>query len=389
MQKRKVLIAIHQLNYGGVQKSLIPALNAIDYDKNDVTLYVRKDRLELLPYINSNVSRVIINRDRTRYYRKPYSVLLLFLMKLKLLFKQDTTSVNNRLKEYVLKQQMKYEKKHYFNNEYFDVAIAYIQRYSAQFVADYVKADKKIMFYHGSTDEEHERHERIMNSFDKIIGVSSGVVDVLKGLYPKYADKMYCLENYVDAGEVRKRSTEQQINISDEKIKLCSCGRMTNVKGFDMAVEAAKILKDKSIDFIWYIVGDGPERANIENKISLSGLQEYFVITGMKENPYPYIKSCDIYVQPSYEEAYGLTIREAIALYKPVVSTATVGGKTIIQNDYNGKICDINSDSLAESILALINDESLRKNIVKNISQIDYMDDLKRYKEKWAKILEV
>ena len=58
MIKRKVLIVIHQLNIGGAQKALISALNAIDYTENDVTLYVRKNRLDLLPFVNKNVSKI-------------------------------------------------------------------------------------------------------------------------------------------------------------------------------------------------------------------------------------------------------------------------------------------------------------------------------------------
>ena len=76
MEKRKVFIAIHQLNLGGAQKALISALNAIDYSENEVTLYVRKNRLDLLPQVNCNVSNIIINKDHTRYYRKLYAVLL-------------------------------------------------------------------------------------------------------------------------------------------------------------------------------------------------------------------------------------------------------------------------------------------------------------------------
>ena len=63
MKKRKVFIAIHQLNLGGAQKALISALNAIDYAENEVTLYVRKDRLDLLSQVNRNVSNIIINKD--------------------------------------------------------------------------------------------------------------------------------------------------------------------------------------------------------------------------------------------------------------------------------------------------------------------------------------
>ena len=109
MTKRKVLIAVHQLNLGGVQKALISALNAIDYSKNDVTLYVRKNRTDLLSEVNPNISRIIINQDKTKYYRKPYAIWLQLL----LIF-QNNDKNRKRLNDYLISAQMKYEKKTLF-----------------------------------------------------------------------------------------------------------------------------------------------------------------------------------------------------------------------------------------------------------------------------------
>ena len=109
MNKRKVFIAIHQLNIGGAQKALLEALNAIDYSENEVTLYVRKDRLELLPQVNPSVSSIIVNRDHTRYYRKPYAVWLHILSKLRSVFGRDARSIEEKLRQYVIKKQRQYE----------------------------------------------------------------------------------------------------------------------------------------------------------------------------------------------------------------------------------------------------------------------------------------
>ena len=79
MPKKKVLFAVHQLNIGGVQKSLIQALNAVDYNENEVTLYIRKNRVDFLSEVNPAVSEIIINNDKTVYYRKPFAILLQIL----------------------------------------------------------------------------------------------------------------------------------------------------------------------------------------------------------------------------------------------------------------------------------------------------------------------
>ena len=84
MSKKNVLFVAHHLTIGGVQKSLVSALNCVDYENNNVTLYIRKNRLDLLPFINKNV-KVVINQDKRHYYRFPRSLYLQTIIKLKTL----------------------------------------------------------------------------------------------------------------------------------------------------------------------------------------------------------------------------------------------------------------------------------------------------------------
>lgn len=390
MEKRNILFVIHQMNYGGVQKAALSALNAINYSENEVTLYVRKNRLQLLPQVNKNVSRIIVNQDATHYYRKPYMVYLLICKYLfKLLRRKNREEVTQKkIVKYLNDSQMNYEKSHYFNNgEEYDIAISYIQGYTSKFVADYIQAKKKIMFYHDSTDSVHEIHEKIMPLFDSIVGVNAGVQKVLEGLYPAFAHKMTFVENYVDADEVRKKSKDFLVDRSEGKTILCSCGRLTPVKGFDLAVEAAKILKDTNIEFFWYFVGDGPERTKLEQMIQAYGLDGNIQITGMQDNPYPYMEACDIYVQPSYEESFGLTIAEAKILNKAIVTTKTVGGLIQIQQEINGLLCDIESTSMAKAIIRYKNENELRNIIVDRLENSNYREEYKKVCLQWEDLL--
>lgn len=389
MPKRKVLIAVHQLNLGGAQKALISALNAIDYSENDVTLYIRKDRVDLIDSVNINVSDIIINKDNTKYYRKPYTAFLELLIRINKVFKRDTEKIIQKQVEYIEKQQYRFEYAHYFsNNKKYDLAISYIQGNTAEFVQKYVNADRKVMFFHTSTDDHHELHEQIMKGFDRIICVSPGALEAVKGFYPQYADKMSCIENYVDADEIRRNADEYDPDYPKNKLILCSCGRMTSVKGFDLAVESAKILKEKDLDFKWFFVGDGPDRGKIEQLISDYQLTDFITITGLQQNPYPYIKHCDIYVQPSYEESQGLTIVESQILLRPIVSTATIGAKSMINDGINGLLSKINPLSLSERTLRLANSRNLRSLYAKELSKKDYQEDHTRFCRQWSDLLD-
>ena len=389
MEKRKVLFVAHHLTVGGAQKSMVAALKAIDYDENDVTLYVRKKRLTLLPEINDRV-KVIVNDDQTHYYRNIGALWSLLRIKLLECLKKERKAeeIRESLSDSIRQKMMDHEYSRYFSGQHYDVAISYIQGYTADLVAEKIDADKKYVFYHSSTDEAHEFHEKAFAKYDGIIGAGDRIRDVVRELYPHYREKVGSLANYVDAEAVRAKADEYIPEVTGEKIRICSCGRLNVVKGFDLAIETAKQLKEKSISFIWYFVGDGPEREKLEKMIEDYDLTEEIVITGMQQNPYPWIKAADIYVQPSYEEAHPLTIIEAQILCKPVVTTATVGGKYLVKDGVNGLVADINASALAEKIESLIRNKDLRKQMETALRDVDHSEEFDDYKAAWKALLE-
>lgn len=386
--KKKVLFVIHQLNIGGAQKAFLAALDAIDYERNEVTIYIRKKRLDFFSQINSNVSKIIINEDRTKYYRRPYAIVLqLIQIACKALGRNDQR-ITDILQKYIVDSQMRYEKQHYFSDGViYDTAICYIQGYHALFVSRYIDAKRKILFYHDSVDELHAIHEKVMADYAEIYCVSNEAQREIQNCYPQYAEKISLLENIVNANEIRRKAAEMTSFSQSQSLTFCSCGRMAKVKGFDLAVEAARILKDNGINFKWLFVGDGPERLTVESLVASYCLKDQIIFMGMQKNPYPYIKLCDIYVQPSYEEAQPLSIIEAQILLRPVVSTKTAGGKALIQDGINGILTGINAQSLAEGITRLFNDVPLREAMTGELEKIDYTEKEKRFKEQWSRLL--
>lgn len=389
MKKKKLLIVAHHLTIGGVQKSLIAALKVIDYEKFDVTLYLRKNRTDLLPFIDERVN-VIINDDKRHYYRKPYAIILQILIAVfgVLGKKEKTEKLNQKLSDAIVKYGMDYEKKRFFNSVKYDIAIAYVHGYPALFVAECVNADKKFVFYHASVDELHNIHENIINKFCKVVAIHNEQKELIKQWYPEIADKVAIVENYCDKALIEAQSQEYSVEKPKDKTILCSCGRFSKVKGFDLAVKAAKLLKDKRVPFVWFLIGDGPERANIEKLVEKYSLQEEIIITGMQKNPYPYINSCDIYVQPSYEDAMPLTLIEARRLNKPMVTTGTVGGNNLVDDGVDGLICGITAQAIADAVEKLIKDKDTFENMKTNLKNIDYSEELNKYKTQWQKLLE-
>ncbi len=387
--KKTILIVAHHLTIGGVQKSLISTLKALEYDKYDVTLYLRKNRTTLIDYVDKRVN-VIINDDKNHYYRKPstfFYQLLIFICKFLNLKKQEK-DFNEKLGHLIQKYSMNYEKKTFFQNKKYDIAVSYVQGYEALFVSDYINADKKYVYFHTSTNDLPNVHKKIIDKFDKVIGLHENQKKLISKWYNIDERRIVLISNYVDTEIIKKQSNEYSVVFVKDYITFCSCGRFSFVKGFDLALKTAKILREKNINFKWYFVGDGPERNNLEKLIDKYNLQNNIVISGMQTNPYPYMACCDIYIQPSYEESQGITMLEALRLNIPVISTATIGGCSVIENGRNGLLSEINEYDLANKISTLIDDKLLYDKITRNLKNIDYTKEFEVFKKQWSNLLE-
>ena len=388
MVKRKILFVVNHLTVGGVQKSLISALNAIDYEKNDVTLYLRKNRTTLLPFINENV-KTIINDDRNHYYRSLPAILLQIRISFQKLFRKDCKLLEEKLRYYIVSRKMAYEQKTYFSKDAFDIAVSYVEGYPAQFVGECINAARKVVFIQGSTDEMHEIHEKIFPAFDDIVVEHEDIERLLRLRYGDLVDgKIKILDNYCYYKLIRRLGAETPIKKDSNRLIVCTCARFEYVKGIDIAVEAARILRDKGYDFKWYLVGDGTARSEVEALIDKYSLKDKIELTGILTNPYPYMASADIYVQPSREEALSIAMLESQILCVPMVSTKTAGGIAMVEEGVNGLLSEISPESLANAIEKMINDDSLRASIKDRLSKIDYSAKEEEYRNKWDALLE-
>lgn len=386
---KKILFISPSLRQGGVEHSLVTALSVLDLSKYSITLYTYTDMMDLLPRVPAGIT-VINGVDRTKYFRKPLSILLLliyYLMKF-IGLRKYADRIQNRMYKYIHKLKVEYPYKKYFRKKEFDVVVSYSLHIGTEMSLK-IKANKHYVFMHSSDPTYHyETLSKTIADMDKIVCVSEGVKQVYQSVFEKHFDKFMVINNYVDAQQIIKKSKEPFVFEKGNKIILCSCGRLSEEKGFDLAVEAAHILKEKGIDFIWYFIGDGAVRKSIESLIDKYDLNDYVIITGFKENPYPYIKNSDIYVQPSYQEAQPLVILEAMSLGKAVVSTKTVGGKYILKDGKEGVLVDFDGEAIADGIISLAEDDELRKSFENLYTLEDNLKEKQIYIDKLEELLQ-
>lgn len=389
MEKKKILFVVHHLTIGGVQKSLISALNAMDYNKYDITLYVQKNRTVLLPYVNKNV-KIVVNESKKSYYRKPYSVLLQGIIAFCGLpgLKAAKEKYSRKLVEYINDAMMSDERDRYFKNEKFDAAVAYAALSEAPFVAEYIEADRKIVCFQGSTIDRPDMQPVILPLFDKVVVEDGSIKEMLTDSIPPLKGKISIIENYTDSDFILRQADEYTVDTPESVPVLCTVGRMAYIKGFDLAAQAAAILKESGKKFRWYFVGDGPEREAVQKIVEDNGLQHDVIFAGMQKNPYPYFSICDIFVQPSREEAMSIAALESQVLHKPLVTTATVGGMNICKDGETGIVTEISAEGLADGITKLLEDRDLMNKISANLQLTDFGKEKERYKKQWDEILE-
>lgn len=373
---RKILFVVNSLNIGGSEKSLISLLNNMDYSKYEIDLLIFTRGGDFEKYIPKEVNIL----ESPEYYKflltdKKYSI----VNKIRFLYYRMKTSIKLRInlnkKNRIQSEQVLYKSQKKVLEEVdkgYDVAIAYSQGMPTYFIADKVKADKKIAWIncdYKMTGYNKEIDYEFYKKIDKMIAVSQYGKKSIISVNKNYEYKTEIILDIVDPTLIEKMSDENIVFEDKSNINICTVARLiTHYKGYDMAIKAAKLLKDDGYKFKWYAVGEGEDRNKLEEMIHELGLQEEFILLGKKINPYPYMKNCDIYVQPSRNEGFGLTVIEAKILKKPIVCTNFNTSKEIINNGINGLIVDMSEQEIYKGIKSYIDDKNLMKKVQINLN---------------------
>ena len=218
-----------------------------------------------------------------------------------------------------------------------------------------MNADYKNVGHNRDFDKE------IYAEYNGIVCVSDKLRKMFIQVFPEYAGRCSTIFDIQNAALIEKMAQEK-IELTKHGTTLVTVGRLVPQKGYDIAAEAAMILKERGGEFHWYIVGDG-DRASIEADIVRYGIGDCFTLLGAKANPYPYMKAADIYVQTSKFEGYCLTLAEARMLNVPCVTTAFDVVYDQMIDGENGLVVDMNAPAVAGGIERLMNDADLYAHI--------------------------
>lgn len=376
---KKVLFVIDSLGCGGAEKSLVSLLPLLNREKYNIHLWILK---------RGGVFETLLP-DYVKIQSEPrYSL----FEKIKLHIAQLLFSLALRKNAFLQKHEHGAETlwkctgwAYKVPNQQFDVAIAYQQGVPTYLVSTKINAKRKVAWINAdifSVGYNTDYNAYFYSQYNAIVPVSNKLEFMLREGYSKFSDRFHCVYDIINPTLIINQASEA---ISEQHvfdyITIVTTGRLALPKNHILAVKAAKLLRDRGYRFKWLFIGEGGERSSIENLINEYELQDKVLLLGMKTNPYPYVARCDIYVQTSAFEGFGLAIAEAKILGKPIVSTNFDVVHDQLKHGENGLIAEMTPESVAENIIRLLEDDDLRNHLVANVNKEEnttYMSEVEK-----------
>lgn len=381
MSKKQLLIVSGGMEIGGIERSLLGLLGELDYEKYDVDLLLFSVSGEFLPLVDKRCN-LLPEISQCAVMAQPIVTALK---------KQPIIGLNRLIQRYIVSHKygiddgsgfemlsaywkscvkfMPEQKKEY------DAAISFT--WPHEYVAKKVNAKKKIAWIHTDytvAKMDFEKDSQTWDMFDKIAGVSDEVCAAFKKMYPSISGKkILTIENILSPAFVRAQAEMECAEEIESGCKtILSVGRFCHQKAFELIPQYCRIMLNKGCRFKWYLIGYGGDEELIHNETKKHGVEENLIILGKKTNPYPYMAACDVYAQPSRYEGKAVTVREAQILGKPVLITNFETAPSQVRDGFDGVICEMTPQAVADSIIDLLNDENKRIQLSENCMSGDY-----------------
>ena len=384
---KRILIAIHYLEIGGAETALTGLLNAIDYTRVDVDLFLYSHRGEMLAYVPKEVNLLPeipeyaqIERPIKQVLKDGYLRIALARLKAKIqswrYLRRRRVAESTAVMQYAAEALSPLLPQINPSAEY-DLAISFLNPHNI--VRDKVRARKKACWIHNDysvVDVNAEQELPVWSAFDSIISISESVTKAFLKAFPSLADKVVLMENILLPSFIRKRADEFDVTDQmrkDPGICLLSVGRFSHQKNYDNVPQICRSIVEAGIANVkWYIIGYGKDERLMRLKIAQSGMEDHVIILGKKTNPYPYIKACDIFVQPSRYEGKSIAVREAQILCKPVVATNYPTPSSQIADGIDGVLAPMDNDGCARAIVNFIGNKAKQEAIIQYLRTHDY-----------------
>ncbi len=332
----KVLFVLENLSGGGAERVLVNLANNMAQRGHDVSV-------RLLAGEGVNIDKL---SDKVKY---------------SFVFRKSFKGMNYL---HLLPHRMIYSK---IVNDKYDVVIPYLHGVLTKIVSYAMENQKTAAFLHANMENSPFMHElkksgtvnKVFDTYDRIISVSRDVQESFIRATGINDDRLCVLYNTFDVDGIRAKAKEEyRDKFGDGCIRLCSVGKLQQVKGYLRLVEAVGKLRRDGINCVLTIVGEGEQRAETERLISESGLNDHITLAGFDTNPYKYIANSDLFVCSSYSEGFSSVVAESLILGVPVLTTDCAGMREMLgENGEYGVIVDNSDEALYVGLRDMLTSE--------------------------------
>lgn len=383
----KILIMMHYMELGGAESALLGLLQSVDPERADVDVFIYSHRGELMRYIPKDCVRLLPEVTDYRLIERPIAECLLSgkwgiaLGRIAAKWTVGKSPVPEGKEDIRIFARIADCVEPFLPNispdvEY-DLAISFLIPHN--YVLKKVRAKKKMGWIHTDYSTVYvdvERELGVWGQLDWIASISEEVGKKFAGVFPTLADKIVPIENILNSSFIRDRAGEGSSFLCSDNdvVKLLTIGRFSYPKKMEDIPQICRLVREKGVKVKWYIIGYGNNQIEetVRTNARKEGVEDDVILLGKQDNPYPFIKSCDIYVQPSRYEGKSITVREAQILARPVVVTDYPTAASQVQTGVDGIIVPMDVQECADRLAEFIMDTERRDRIALYLREHDY-----------------
>lgn len=368
---RKIAFFVQHMLCGGVENALISLSAKLADQGHDVTIYVIKNKGDFMKKIPETVSWSTIPMKESIRKNIPVGGSKITIREC--LEQHEYFIAGKHLIKHLLNRggfaelNAPLDKIPMLENQY-DIAVNFHMHspFLVWYLSECVTAKRKITWIHNdfaTTSYDVSKLKKYLDCCQEFYGVSKRLVDEFTTILPEYKDKTQVMYNIVPVDSILQKSEKpapEYEDVSGDCVKILSVGRLEAQKGYGITIEVCKLLKQADYKIKWIVLGEGTERTALEKAANVAGVSQELKFIGVRMNPYPYFKKCDIYVQTSLHEGYVTTVTEANIFEKPIVCTNVSGAREQIRDGINGYVTGFEPQDIADKI-KLVLDRKMEK----------------------------
>lgn len=328
---KKVLFLIHDLGQGGAEKVLVNLVNNMDPAKFDISVIA------------------LFGGGVNEQFLKPH-------IRYRSVFPKEFPGNSHLMKLLSPKQLHKLCVK-----ECYDIEVSYLEGPSARVISGCGNPDttlvswihveqhtiKRLAMSFRSKNEARECYNR----FDQTVCVSKFVKNDFCGILA-FQKPCCVLYNTVESDKILSASDEAAPELrEDGTVRLVAVGTLKESKGYTRLLRIIKQLRAEKYPIHLYILGEGPQRQELERLVRENNLTDAVTFLGYQTNPYKFVSKCDLFVCASFSEGFSTAATEALIVGTPVCTVEVSGMKEMLgENDEWGIVTENDEEALYQGI---------------------------------------